>query len=433
MMGVSIRDVQRCLGVSSPDERTLCTQPHINPWARYKPVPAIYTGPNNKPAPLTDAQRAAENYGVAELMDNYTADDDQQLENYVNAAGFANGYDIKLRPWNANQYVRLSDFAKTDDNGQPVENVGYDHLAEPDQVGVVKDGQTYRLQPLIAAAERTLVIPPGSTAARFLFPCDAVWMGWYYDKRYGNGASGVTIVAHEEWLSPLDLINGDAYSSLIVPGKLRRGLAIFQYNNQANVQAWKLVYKAWDRDSRTTTDRPFSSHPLAWIDLTDSSAEANKAYGTASLKTMVGEYLFLELWMDTYQSGATTQYPIPGLAYKVTISRPEQVDIPGSAEWLYIKIESGFYELYFRLYNNVDALVGLNALYSRLTVTIGGTTNSLFDLASYTRISTDSEGWTLFKVSIAHTDYVTATSATLTARKRGASADVSQTVNVTSN
>ncbi|MBR6867139.1 MAG: hypothetical protein IKN02_02795 [Prevotella sp.] len=430
LIGVSIFDVQRCLGVSSPDLTTLCKQGHVNPWARYKPIPAIYTNRNNKPGALTPAERAAENYGVEELMDNYTADNDQFLEDYVNAAGFQNGYDIKMRAWNANQWHRLSDFTKTDENGDPVLGVGYDHNAQPDQVQVIKNNKTYQLQPLIPAGERTLIIPPGSTDARFPFPIDAIWMGWYYDKRYGDGSPGVTLQAHEEWLSPLDLINGDAYSSLVQSGKLRRGLAIFQYNSQTNVQKWKIVYKAWDRGPLNVENRPFATYPLAWIDLTDSSAEQNKAYGTASLRTLLGEYIFLEMWMDTYESGATSQWPIPGLAYKVNISRPEVVNIVGVAEFLYIRIEDyGYYRLYFRLYDRSDALAALQQYYDSLSATIGSTTDNLFNNASFTLVSTDGN-WATFKVTIAHTDYVTATSATLTARKKNASNTVTQTVNV---
>ena len=36
--GVSIRDVQRALGVGSGDLGTLCTHPNINVWAKYKPI-----------------------------------------------------------------------------------------------------------------------------------------------------------------------------------------------------------------------------------------------------------------------------------------------------------------------------------------------------------------------------------------------------------
>lgn len=62
---VSIYDVQQALGNSSPDLKTLCTDTNIKEWARYRPIEDDVTG--NYVGILTEAQRAAVNYGITNI------------------------------------------------------------------------------------------------------------------------------------------------------------------------------------------------------------------------------------------------------------------------------------------------------------------------------------------------------------------------------
>ena len=57
---VSIRDVQRALGVSVQDLGTLCKHENINKWARYKPVRSL----SKIVRPVTFAERKAVNFGL---------------------------------------------------------------------------------------------------------------------------------------------------------------------------------------------------------------------------------------------------------------------------------------------------------------------------------------------------------------------------------
>lgn len=58
---VSIYDVQRAIGETSPDLGTLCQSTKINKWAKYKPIKyASFT-------PLNDGQRLFENWGITDI------------------------------------------------------------------------------------------------------------------------------------------------------------------------------------------------------------------------------------------------------------------------------------------------------------------------------------------------------------------------------
>ena len=58
---VSVYDVQRAVGASSPDVGTLCTDDHINQWAKYKPIKFAKVG-------LMTAQNWIDgNYGITDI------------------------------------------------------------------------------------------------------------------------------------------------------------------------------------------------------------------------------------------------------------------------------------------------------------------------------------------------------------------------------
>jgi hypothetical protein len=326
---------------------TVTAKNSVNPWARFKAIPCVYTHAANRPGSLTPGERAAENYGIETPIDLFTADVQQSYEDFVatvfptqNAAEAVNS--IKMRDWNANQWARMADFAKTDDSGANVAGIGYDANAQCDDVLVHKSGATYHLQPLIPEGQRLIAIPPGTTNARFQFPNDNIWLNWYLDKMYGSDMYGVTVDGNEEWLSPIDFVSGNEYGALIASQSIRRGLIILKWNSQVGVNAWKCVAKVRDTVGGSSFDRAFADYPGAWLDLTDSSQQVNRPWGTENLKDLSGDYVFLELWW--FSNDTSREVPIYGYTYKVTIDRSGndgQIDISGVLTFESVEAYSG--------------------------------------------------------------------------------------------
>ena len=127
---VSIYDVQRALGNSSPDVGTLCKASNINKFARYKPLSYASV------KPITNAIRAS-------LIHGLTIPDVVQ-SNTKNGASIA---DAAANDWaytkpsgGANSPYRLSDFGNVDSPSA----YGYDHEAVPPiQCVYPRDGWTF--------------------------------------------------------------------------------------------------------------------------------------------------------------------------------------------------------------------------------------------------------------------------------------------------
>lgn len=338
--GVATEDVAAVLGVNSLDVATLCRASNINPWARYKPIPCTLGGGHNVPRALTEAERAAERYGLAELVDMFTADDVQQFEDYANSLDLSSHEGgIKMRPWaNNGMYYRLSDFIKLSADGSFAVNKGYDHQAHSATVTVTASGTDYQLRPLIPVGDRTVY---ADGVAQFTYPVDATWLDVYvkYVKGEAMAANESVATSNDEWLSPVDLALADTYSQIINPNSVRRGVIVFRREGGV----WKYSLKALYGNGVTALD--FNS---------ENGVVATPKY--ENLSDMTGERLFVDIWYFS----SVMQVPILGFAYKVNIVRgsvpTDVVDIIGTIEFL--RVESGDNDVYLYFRVNKTAVSG---------------------------------------------------------------------------
>ena len=333
----------------------------INPWARYRPIPchaSINGVENNRPVPISDQVRYSENFGFDKPIDLFKAWDEAAYNDYVEKVAKYGEYWMPMLPFRDDRWKRLTDFVKTNSDGTAAGNVGYDHNAKPDKVEVTITGGseqingTHILEPLVSDGRRYIVIPPGSTSAgRYHFPNDHLWMDLYYQKVYGTSPSArVDIYApHPEWLSPIDLMGAPDYGSIVDGGSyyasVRRRIAIFKMRNNA----W-YVY-ALVTDNTTAADgwnlrsRPFESCPKAWVDFTDSGNPPNVyIYPDGSndtLGTITGRILVVECWISDKSS--QNIMPIPGFTYELNIIRQNiqiTVDIDDTLYFWYVDQQS---------------------------------------------------------------------------------------------
>jgi hypothetical protein len=133
-IGVSIRDVQRALGVGSPDLGTLCTHANINKWARYKPE--RYTGLE----PMAFADRKENNFGldVPFCYNNIMNGIVDEIINggvpswvYLKPRGDRRAYGQGMEFYRLTDFVRNPNERTPDSNGDPtpVNLQGYNHAA----------------------------------------------------------------------------------------------------------------------------------------------------------------------------------------------------------------------------------------------------------------------------------------------------------------
>ena len=143
---VSIRDVQRALGVSVQDLGTLCKHANINKWARYKPVRST----SKIVRPITFNERKAVNFGLdVPWCANYRITTGGQIYiDMLNGIAYAIAYNegdfdfgwpyLTPRGGNNNEPYRLTDFVRNPNettpnaNGDPtpVNLQGYNHTAK---------------------------------------------------------------------------------------------------------------------------------------------------------------------------------------------------------------------------------------------------------------------------------------------------------------
>lgn len=313
---------------------------NINPWARYRPFPGTTY---NKQGLLTPAERAIEVYGIESPVDMFTADDIQAYEDYANQIENYGADYLQLRPWGDTKYRRLADFVKTDANGAIVSGVGYDHEAKPDAKQVtISSGKargTYYLQPVIPESQHTIVIPPGSTQARYELPNDHRWLDIYYQYVYGSTTEVVSVSGNEEWLSPIDLMGGSTYQTSYA--SVRRRVLIFRWDEDD--AKWRFYNYVTDKVGGSLATRPFSSYPQAWLDLTDTASAANTYYYNNPtyhpMSTLTGKCLFIDCWVESNSS--VNVRPIPGFAYTIEINRANidiSIDVTGVLTFMHVEV-----------------------------------------------------------------------------------------------
>ena len=395
----------------------------INPWARYRPIP-LNTVPDT-PEPITDSERMTEQFGFDMPIDLYKPAEEAGYNDYVSKVIKYGDYWMPLRPFPDYRWKRLTDFVKTNDNGTAVHNKGYDHNAKPDNVKVTvkvsssdapQCNGTHFLEPLVAENEKYIVIPPGSTSAgRYPFPNDHLWMDYYYKKEHGELTYGdeVTVArTSDEWLSPIDLMGRPDYITGYT--SVRRRLALYRMrngndqwtDNEADFHHWCI----WCIITDTTTgtgeglrSRPFELYPDSWVDFTDAAQPSNVRYIISipgvTIGNVTGKMLAVECWLGAKSS--QNIMPIPGFAYELNIDRTNieiTVDIADKLIYWFVLMTdetiSGtgttVYDYVLEIYyspsglglskvieTNAEAIAALSALYESLTVTIGATTVNL--------------------------------------------------------
>ena len=355
---------------------TVAGRGNINPWARYRPIPCTNSD-NNKIFPITDSQRQAERYGIDPPIDMFTSDTIAEYENYVNDADFTQngGYYIHLRPFGDTHWKRLTDFVKTDSNGQAESGKGYNHNAKCDEVTVIfKNGERYTITPLIPVGQRTIYLQDGNVL-RFQFPNDHLWVSEYYkyvkSKEDPSVSTDVDNVdQNDEYLSSLDFMAFNTYSTDKFP-TVMRSVIIFK-RNSADTE-WEYLNRVNDKVESNLKDRPYDTYKDAWLDLTrrgginqhgdmdysdtwqlnhyeydtDANAAINFAYFRANpytthieeyhdnfLRNLEGRLLFLEIWRQSNSS--TNLMPIQSLAYEVNINRTGSQPTPTPSTPAYI-------------------------------------------------------------------------------------------------
>ena len=190
---VSIYDVQRAIGNSSPDLGTLCTSGNINKWAKYKPEDI------NTPQVITEQQRVLNNYGIVniptwlrlEYMANFIFSTDRanvQRTYWPECDDAAGALSREYFEWKKpTTFKRLSDFSND------AKTLGYYHYAqEPIQpmaspsVVIEPIGTMHITFPMGVATARTLALGdltyPGSAS----YPLADMYFGVLMRKTSGT-------------------------------------------------------------------------------------------------------------------------------------------------------------------------------------------------------------------------------------------------------
>lgn len=463
----------------------------INPWARYRPIACQYNnGANNTPLPLTDQQRLQEAYGIDPPVDMYAADDHQQAMDYANDVW--NGtFSLRLRPFGGSHWKRMTDFAKTGNDGKAVGFTGYDHNAQPDDVVVTIGTKDYRIVPLIPEGQRDIYAPKGRTV-RFQFPNDQEWVDEYYKLTLGRSSNATIKQHHPEWLAPMDLMGMNAYQPNDLVSVLR-GVYIMKWAVGTNGNgSWTYVNRVRNTVLKTSYSTTYNTTTKnSFMDLTqmddgaynnidyymelqygngveiDANAENKmakyygKTYDPPSahhdefLWNLEGEYLFIEFWNEN--NNFQNIMPIPGLCYTVRIYRDQvpsvSIDVPGIVEFLRVQTENGGGDdiyLYFRVLTTElsrfsgNVLNVLNNYYSVLTSTTNvnntnknATWNLLTDYNADSFIAAGTaDGYTTFQVFVGkiNDDFEPETEPvwtdTITARQKSATANQTKVFNI---
>lgn len=420
---------------------TVESRREVNPWARYRPIPCNGSTDgveHNVPTAISDTVRQKERYGIDVLIDLYKPAEEAGYNDYLTGITKFGEYWLPLRPFGDTHWKRLTDYVKTNDYGQAVNGVGYDHNALPDNVKVIINSSgtgaeqvngTYFLEPVFADEKRWVVIPPGSTAGRFALPNDHLWMDYYYRRMEGDlDDNTVRIVrGNEGWLSVLDLMGTDGYNESYA--SVRRRLAIYHMrdsnhqwtSDEAAFYEWYIWCIVTDTTTGEGADsryRPYEKYPNSWIDFseahnpTDNNDNVNYLLTIpgVNLGNVTGKLLVVECWIGVNSS--TNIMPIPGFSYELNIVRQNieiTVDIIDKLIFWYVEEEDSngddgnfVYAYTLRMYYDPSAfslprvlstkaefIEFMSSQYDSLNISIGNVTINLLDSTSYGEFNDD--------------------------------------------
>lgn len=246
---VSIYDVQRALGASSPDLGTLCKHQSINPWAKCKPIVAP-----NIIRPL--------DYAHAEQVTNYHCGLD-----VVYSTGSFNDFLSKVRAALSNpDYSYQDDFTAvkytrpTGGVAAPFRLTDFQNYKKNaildytiDNSGAGGDGL-----PISSVYSRNMDINLVESPGDVTLPDDSSRLAYYV-----NYMSGGQQIAAREYLHVLDLINWQLQSGVVLTN-LRRGILIMNYNDK-NIYRWTSQTIPWATDPEWATLFGSSSGERVWV------------------------------------------------------------------------------------------------------------------------------------------------------------------------
>ena len=246
---VSIRDVQRALGSSSPDLGTLCKHQSINPWAKCKPIVA--------PSIIRSLD-----YAHAEQVTNYHCG----LDVVYSTSNF-NDFLTKVRAALSNpDYSYQNDFTavkytrptggmaapfRLTDFQNYKKNAILDYTVDDSSAG--GDGL-----PIQSVYSRNIQINLVESPGDVTLPDDSSRLAYYI-----NHMAGGQQIAAREYLHVLDLIYWQLQSGIVLTN-LRRGILIMNYSDQ-NIYRWTSQTIPWATDPEWATLLGSSSGERVWV------------------------------------------------------------------------------------------------------------------------------------------------------------------------
>lgn len=331
---VSVYDVQRALGTSATDVGTLCSHVSINPYAKYRPIPAAANDSRNKPTVLSDADRAALGWGIEVFWDTAAIG---RLDNMMSAAAEAlnNGAsigDINVKPkkyaGNNRQYYRLTDFV----SGDYPTTRGYKHDARP-YAGECRYNNTSTVlkmaAPILGEGGRTVNIE-GSIPYALTIPNDTPYLTcWFSSDRVVVGGDELALSITELLQNADKWVSTEDHASAVVTDSLSvnsfRGLAILVRLKSDFSGDWA-PFGWWQTTKGNTASVDLQAANTTNLSTIYYNEDDNGNFYSFSLghgdrraqwKDLQGPCCFIEY----YAGSSNNMLPIPGYAYFVQVNR----------------------------------------------------------------------------------------------------------------
>lgn len=456
--GITLKDVSSVIGIAGNDVGTLCRVNTLNMWSKYRPMPIPIDYAYSKAAPLTDAERKAFGYGIDfgrySLWGEYMTVPYQIIHDISQGIMVENDMMVTMRKFdNSHQYIyRLLDYIRVNDNGEIVDNTGYNHNAGPAIDEITVNGATYMMGlPLYNVGGRDLYIEDGSQYGEDL-PDDTNFLKAMYD--YEQAGIG-DLTDHIEMLSVYDILSGvdsshtlynPIYGAAIrcvhliaIPGEtLYEGVAVagLDYANAIYGMRDGVYYMTGAKPTVSDdyiTPVKVSGSRVTKLDLSDSSQLKiyNKYGDIYDVSKISGR-----VWLVEYYSVSNhvDVAPIPGYAYTINITRvgsgDTSLDVEGYFEFgdFGYSASDGCY-LYIYAKDNIDIHDYLISHYTVLQLTAGDVTCNLLTQASVIGPVDVGQGWYLYGILI-QTPSQVPSQAILSGRKAGATVTATKTLSV---
>lgn len=318
---VSIYDVQRALGSSSPDLGTLCKHQSINPWAKCKPIVA----PNIiRPLDYAHAEQVT-NYHCG-LTVVYSASNFNDFLAKVRSALTNSDYKYQ-NEYTAVKYDRpagtiAAPFRLSDFNGYRV-NSYIDYTIHNESAG----GDGLPISPLYS---RNIQIDLRGTPSDVALPDDSARLSYYT-----NYMSGGSQIAARENIHVLDIIHWQLAAGVVL-SNLRRGILIMRQDDLTTFR-WTSQTIPWGTDSEWDNLFGSASGTRVWV--VEFYTNVNYAGGNANMN---GQFFCIPQfsYITTCLTNANFSGSYPAPTPSDTIEVFYQCDAPISTfDELYIDLQ----------------------------------------------------------------------------------------------